>query len=347
MIETQVDLSAVQDSALDPEHGVSPSHSASQEERRSSRNILQEEFGVDHDLCLQLAASFHWLHLLEPKLGCPEVNILFFREFQDFIGSAERFLSQLMTGIETWGVRGKERCGDAPSTLGRAHTARAEPPSDRSSALQGSPRHCTDGAEHTMPSRPLDRCLHHDERSMWNAFLAVLLPVLKRVCPRWFRHGNEDLFNDCIVDACSLLHSPGPFNPFRGNVLGFTRGAIRRYLANRLRSERRRRKHEKTVNWSLEGFEKKRRDVVNTHREDNDRIEGPDFRLEENTLNSLLSHLSPAEQTEVELLVERRPVEDWLRFLELEDRPEGRKRVYREKDRVKKKLRRLTKRKSP
>lgn len=170
----------------------------------------------------------------------------------------------------------------------------------------------------------------------WNRFLGHLLPSLRCKIIRSYRWVDEQMVDECIDDALlNLWAYPEQFNPLYRSLFAYLWGKIRGFLANRLRSHRRRNRREKCVGV----FE---RDFVNNcgmTAPGRKCVDGEEGR---GVQESLLKGLSLKELAEVDLLAERVPKEQWVKFLGLDALPEAERswRVYREKERLRRKLRR-------
>jgi hypothetical protein len=158
-----------------------------------------------------------------------------------------------------------------------------------------------------------------------------------------YRHVDEHLLDGSIEDA--ILHHlahPECFASDRGIPLQFYLEMwTRSYLSRRLRTEKRRQQHERTVGISGEIFEK----IVSEMRAERsiylqrDREELADQR---EALDAIVALLNPYDRAGVELLRAGASREEWIRHLGIGSLPqmEQQRKVNVEKDRLKKKLKR-------
>jgi hypothetical protein len=183
-----------------------------------------------------------------------------------------------------------------------------------------------------------------DLRLTWNRFLCDILPRLRAECRRLYPAADLDLLEKSIADGFLALESGEQFDCLRGGPFDFLRAKIKGWVANGLRAQRRRRRRESLVDWSDKKIEKNLLPhVVKSPRPDNYYIEGLDCPNPSELLDHLFAGLSSFERAEAQYLADRRPIDDWIHLLGLDDKPSPERPtlVYREKDRLRKKLRRI------
>jgi hypothetical protein len=178
---------------------------------------------------------------------------------------------------------------------------------------------------------------------VWNRFLGDYFPFL-RARFRARRVGeDDDLVDECLADALLALRDHSEtWDPTRRTVRLHVFAKAQGLLANRLRSRRRRAKRERSVGVLDQDFQKYlKSNSVKTARVDF--IEDVD---QDEPLQTCFRDLSSRELREVALLRDCAPVAEWVRILELQDvaEPDRSWRVYREKDRLRRKLRRRMRR---
>lgn len=170
-----------------------------------------------------------------------------------------------------------------------------------------------------------------------------------------YSHIDEHFREASIEDA--LMHyeyHPESFDESRSVPLYYyLELRARSYLDMRLRKVRRRRKHEKAIGVSDGFFEKilsemRGRRCINigkesTEEEAEQQREEAERRKE--ALDAIMALLNPHDRASVELLRTGASREDWVRHLGIERLPENeqRRKVYAEKDRLMKKLKRRVK----
>jgi hypothetical protein len=173
-----------------------------------------------------------------------------------------------------------------------------------------------------------------------------LLPLLIRLLSRKHPHDRDEAAESAEDAVLDYLSEPERFDPCRGCAL-VTWLAIqaRGHMSHLLRKKASREKHEKAVGIAEKIFEEKMSEMgvgmAISKGRDEDKTE--EWRQE---LDDLLRMLNPCDCDGVLLLRRDAPIEEWVQHLHIEDLPveEQRHRINREKDRLKKKLRRLAQR---
>jgi hypothetical protein len=185
--------------------------------------------------------------------------------------------------------------------------------------------------QHVLSEEALDRCLR------------CLRHELGREYPGIDEHVLESSIEDALLRH---LARPERFDAARGVPLAsYLVWWTRSYLDRRLRKEQRRQEHEKVVDVSGEDFEKfvsenRAGRSIYLRKERGAPEEGSE------ALDDLLALLNPCDRAEAELLREGASLAEWVRHLRIEHLPLGEQRdmVNAEKDRLRKKLQRLARR---
>lgn len=164
---------------------------------------------------------------------------------------------------------------------------------------------------------------------------------------------DEQLLDESIEDALRHYQNhPESFDLSRGaSLYSYLEWKARSYMAVRLRKVSRRRKHEKAIGISDRIFEKilsemTGRRCINIGKENTAEEEAEQQREEAErrkaVLDAIVADLNPHDQAGVELSRTGAPHEEWVRHLGIERLPENeqRRKIYAEKDRLKKKLKR-------
>jgi len=179
-----------------------------------------------------------------------------------------------------------------------------------------------------------ERCLCAD---LWMDFCSQWLGVSSFQLGHNSPAPDEHALNDSLEDALrNFLVHPAHYHADCGlTVAGYLRMVARGAFANRRRSQSRRRKREKTLGVYPQEFEN---------------IFGNDGGNKPSTgqydigevLEQFRKTLPAADLPAFDLLRAGAPQEDWVRHLQLEGRPEEeqRRRINREQERLKRKLRR-------
>ncbi len=176
--------------------------------------------------------------------------------------------------------------------------------------------------------------------------ICSLLPSLTRMLGRKHPRDQEEAAESVEEALLKYLSAPERFDPCRGCTL-VTWLAIqaRGHMSHRLRKKASRQKHEKVVGVAERIFEEKLSEMGVEMAICKGRYE---HKIEEwrQKMDDLLQMLKPCDCNRVALLRRHAPCEEWVQHLHIEDLPEEEQRytINREKDRLKKKLRRLAQR---
>lgn len=170
-----------------------------------------------------------------------------------------------------------------------------------------------------------------------------LLPVLTGLLCRKHPKKRDEAAESAEDALLGYLSDPTRFDPCRGCSL-VTWLAIQAWghLSHRLRREQRHRVHEKAVGIAEKIFEEKMSEV-DVERAIYRGGDGDEIGAWRQKLDKMMWMLAPCDRGEVYLLRRGASCEEWVRHLHVEDLPtkEQCHRINIEKDRLKKKLRRL------
>lgn len=176
--------------------------------------------------------------------------------------------------------------------------------------------------------------------------ICSLLPLLIRLLSRKHPHDWDEATESAEEALLGYLSEPDRFDPCRGcSLVTWLAIQARGHMSHLLRKEASHEKHEKAVGIAEKIFEENMSEMsvemAISKGRDEEKIE--EWRQE---LDDLLQMLNPCDCDGVVLLRRDAPREEWVQHLQIEYLPvkEQRHRINAEKDRLKKKLRRLAQR---
>lgn len=183
----------------------------------------------------------------------------------------------------------------------------------------------------------------------WNnqADLDHWLHFLRQKLNGRYRHVDEHLLNESIADA--LMHyklQPNQFDASRSPLTYYLKLWTRSYLDLKWRKEGCRRRHEKAAGVSDKIFEK----ILSETRhgkciyigKDRTEQEREEAERQQEVLDALKVRLNSYDRAGIELMLAGASDEEWVRHLGIEPLPESeqKRRINREKERLRTKLRR-------